>query len=254
VASIMLSVGMTIGLYQNAAALSALERWQQASSHNISASQVPGFKRHMVQMSAESGGEVRAGELRPDESMAGTFPSARVRMDFSKGEMVQTRRELDLAIAGDGFLSVRLPDGREGYTRGGSLSLRPDRTLVTADGFPVLGAGRAPVTIPLGGSVTINPSGEIGVAGQVIETLPVSRFANVSNLEPLGGGVFVPAAGEAPIAVAEGNVMQGYVEGSNVSPMREMIDLVMIARAYEANQKMISTRDQMMQRTLDTLG
>jgi len=175
-------------------------------------------------------------------------------MDFSKGEMVQTRRELDLAIAGDGFLSVRLPDGREGYTRGGSLSLRSDRTLVTSDGFPVLGAGRAPVTIPPGGSVTINSSGEIGVAGQVIETLPVSRFANVGNLEPLGGGVFVPAAGEAPIAVAEGNVMQGYVEGSNVSPMREMIDLVMIARAYEANQKMISTRDQMMQRTLDTLG
>ena len=95
---------------------------------------------------------------------------------------------------------------------------------------------------------------DLVVAGQVIETLPLSRFANVGNLEPLGGGVFVPAAGEAPIAVAEGNVMQGYVEGSNVSPMREMIDLVMIARAYEANQKMISTRDQMMQRTLDTLG
>lgn len=207
-----------------------------------------------MQIAAEPAGEVRSGDLRSDDGTGGTSPSARARLDFSPGEMVQTRRELDVAISGEGFLSVRMPDGREGFTRGGPLSLRADRTLVTAEGLPVLGVGRAPVTILSGGPVMINPSGEISVAGQVFETLAVSRFANVQNLEPLGGGVFVPKASEAPIAVAEGNVMQGYVEGSNVSPMKEMVDLVTIARAYEANQKMISTRDQLFQRTLDTLG
>ena len=82
----------------------------------------------------------------------------------------------------------------------------------------------------------------------------VSRFADTQKLEPLSGGVFLPTADEAPIAAAGGSVMQGYIEGSNISPMREMIDLVSIARAYEANQKIISTRDQLLQRTLDTLG
>jgi len=250
----MLTEGMTIGVYQSAAALTALERWQQASSHNIAVSQVAGFKRQLAQVQSEANGEVRAGDHRSDESIGGAFPTVRVSLDFASGEMVQTRRELDVAISGEGFLSVRLPDGREGFTRGGSLSLRSDRTLVTADGLPVLGLGRGGVTIPAGGTVTINPSGEISVAGQVFETLAVSRFENVRNLEPLGGGVFVPSSNEKPIAIDEGNVMQGYVEGSNVSPMREMIDLVTIARAYEANQKIISTRDQILQRTLDTLG
>ena len=250
----MLIEGMTVGLYQNTAALAALERWQQASSHNISASQVPGFKRQLVQFSAQPSGELRTGQFKADEGLNGSFPSARVRLDFAPGEMVQTRRDLDVAISGDGFLSVRLPDGREGFTRAGQLSMRADRTLVTSDNLPVLGADRAPITLQAGGTISINADGEISQAGQVVDTLAVSRFADTQKLEPLSGGVFVPTANEAPIAVAGGSVMQGYIEGSNISPMREMIDLVAISRAYEANQKIISTRDQLLQRTLDTLG
>jgi flagellar basal body rod protein FlgG len=245
---------MTVGLYQNTAALAALERWQQASSHNISASQVPGFKRQLVQFTAQPSGELRTGQFKSDEGLSGSFPSARVRLDFAPGEMVQTRRDLDVAISGDGFLSVRLPDGREGFTRAGQLSVRADRTLVTSDNLPVLGAGRAPITLQAGGAISINADGEISQAGQVIDTLAVSRFADPQKLEPLSGGVFLPTADEAPLAAAGGSVMQGYIEGSNISPMREMIDLVSIARAYEANQKIISTRDQLLQRTLDTLG
>ena len=168
--------------------------------------------------------------------------------------MVQTRRDLDVAISGDCFLSVRLPDGREGFTRAGQLSVRADRTLVTSDNLPVLGAGRAPITLQAGGAISIDADGEISQAGQVIDTLAVSRFADPQKLEPLSGGVFLPTADEAPLAAAGGSVMQGYIEGSNISQMREMIDLVSIARAYEANQKIISTRDQLLQRTLDTLG
>jgi len=245
---------MTVGLYQNTAALAALERWQQASSQNISASQVPGFKRQLVQFSAQPSGELRTGNFKSDDVTNGSFPSAKMRLDFAPGEMVQTRRELDVAISGDGFLSVRLPDGREGYTRAGQLSMRSDRTLVTADNLPVLGVGRAPITLQAGGTISINADGEINQGGQVVDTLAVSRFADTQKLEPTSSGVFVPTANEAAIAVAGGSVMQGYVEGSNISPMREMVDLVTIARAYEANQKIISTRDQLLQRTLDTLG
>ena len=245
---------MTVGLYQNTAALAALERWQQASSQNISASQVPGFKRQLVQFTAQPSGELRTGNFKSEDILSGSFPTAKMRLDFAPGEMVQTRRELDVAISGEGFLSVRLPDGREGYTRAGQLSMRADRTLVTSDNLPVLGVGRAPITLQAGGTISINADGEINQGGQVVDTLAVSRFADTQKLEPLSSGVFVPTGNEAAIAVAGGSVMQGYVEGSNISPMREMVDLVAISRAYEANQKIISTRDQLLQRTLDTLG
>ena len=245
---------MTVGLYQNTAALAALERWQQASSQNISASQVPGFKRQLVQFSAQPSGELRTGNFKSDDILSGSFPTAKMRLDFAPGEMVQTRRDLDVSISGEGFLSVRLPDGREGYTRSGQLSMRADRTLVTSDNLPVLGVGRAPITLQAGGTISINADGEISQGGQVVDTLAVSRFADTQKLEPTSSGVFVPTGNEAAIAVAGGSVMQGYVEGSNISPMREMVDLVAISRAYEANQKIISTRDQLLQRTLDTLG
>ena len=251
---VCLSRGMTVGLYQNTAALAALERWQQASSHNISASQVTGFKRQLVQFSAQPTGELRSGQFQSSEGLASSFPSAQARLDFSPGDRVQTRRDLDVAVAGDGFLSVRLPDGREGFTRAGQLAVGADRTLVTADNLPVLGVGREPITLQAGGGLAINADGEITQAGQVVETLAVSRFADTRKLEPLSGGVFVPTADAAPIPVAGGSLLPGYLEGSNISPMREMIDLVAISRAYEANQKMISTRDQLLQRTLDTLG
>jgi len=82
----------------------------------------------------------------------------------------------------------------------------------------------------------------------------VRKFADNNALLPAAGGAFVPAAGMAPQAVEKPELLQGYLEGSNVSPLREMVDLVLISRAYEANQKIITTVDQQMQKTLDALG
>ena len=245
---------MIVGLYQSTAALAALERWQQTTAQNISASQVPGFKRQLVQVTAESNGEVRSGRLKPDEFNPSSFPLAKIRRDFTAGEMTQTRRELDVGLAQDGFLSVRLADGREGFTRAGQLSLRGDRTLITADNLEVLSQGRNPIQLQADGAVTIDADGTISQAGGVIAALAVSRFADPQALEAISGGVYVAAPGANPIAVTEGGIMQGCLEASNISTMREMVDLVTISRAYEANQKIISTRDQMLQRTLDTLG
>jgi flagellar basal-body rod protein FlgF len=82
----------------------------------------------------------------------------------------------------------------------------------------------------------------------------VQKFADPSRLIPTAGGFFITPAGMSPQAVDQPELLQGYLESSNVTPLREMVDLVLISRAYEANQKIITTIDQQMQKTLDALG
>jgi len=82
----------------------------------------------------------------------------------------------------------------------------------------------------------------------------VQKFADNSQLIPVDGGYFIPGPNMDPVTVDMPELLQGYLEGSNVTPLREMVDLVLIARAYEANQKMINTLDQQMDKALEALG
>jgi flagellar basal-body rod protein FlgF len=115
--------------------------------------------------------------------------------------------------------------------------------------------GGAPITlVPGGGELVVNEDGTLFQGTTSLGRLSVQRFADNSRLVPAAGGAFIPAGGMAPQSVEKPELLQGYLEGSNVSPLREMVDLVVISRAYEANQKMITTVDQQMQKTLDALG
>jgi flagellar basal body rod protein FlgG len=133
--------------------------------------------------------------------------------------------------------------------------MRPDRTLVSSGGLEVLGDGGNPVVLlPGDPTVNINRDGTIFQNGTVLGKLSIQRFASTAALIPLAGAMFLaqPSAGMSKVDAPE--LMQGYVEQSNVQPLREMVDLVLISRAYEANQKIITTVDQQMQKTLDALG
>ena len=249
---------MNVGLYQSASALSALERWQDAVSQNITSSQNTGYRKRTVSFSTQT-----AGELQPDTKARigseGTvpmlFPKTNSGINFASGESQPTRRDLDVAIQGDGFFEVQTSNGSKAYTRSGEFSMTADRTLATSNGDQVLSDGGAPLTfLPGAGSVVINRDGTVFQGTNSIGKLSVQKFADNSRLIPSGGGNYVPAAGMAPVPVEQPGLMQGYLEGSNVTPLREMVDLVVISRAYEANQKIITTVDQQMQKTLEALG
>lgn len=248
---------MNIGLYQSASALSALERWQDSVSQNITSSQTTGYRKRTINFSVQ-----RAGELEGDpRSRLGTtgipmfFPKVNTGINFVNGETQPTRRELDVAIQGDGFFEIQREDGSKVYTRSGEFRMRADRTLVTASGQEVLSTGGAPITLlPGGGAVTVNRDGTIFQGETSLGKLSVQKFANNAELLPIAGGFFVAAPGQQPEAVDEPELLQGYLEGSNVTPLREMVDLVLISRAYEANQKIINTVDQQMEKTLQALG
>jgi flagellar basal-body rod protein FlgF len=249
---------MNLGLYQSAASLSSLERWQDAVAQNITSSQVAGFKKRTVEFSGLPMGEMLAdpkGKIGRGEGPQAIFPKATYGINFQSGETHPTKRDLDIAIEGEGFFEVQLPDGGRGFTRAGELHIRADRTLVTGGEHPILSESGSPIALSAqGGDVTIAQDGTITQGNAQLGRIGVVKFQDLSRLTPIAGGVFVAPVGTNPTAVANPLVLQGHIEGSNVTPLREMIALVQIARAYEANQKIISSQDQTLNRALETLG
>src|SRR5690606_2544040 len=182
------------------------------------------------------------------------FPKVNRGISFVYGETQPTRRELDVAIQGEGFFEIQRPDGEKVYTRSGEFRKRPDRVLVTSGGDEVLStAGNPIVLIPNGGSLVINENGTIVQGATPLGRISVQKFEDDTKLIPMSGGYFVAPEGVEPEAVDNPTLLQGYVEGSNTSSLREMVDLVLISRAYEANQKMITTVDEQMGKTLEAL-
>jgi flagellar basal-body rod protein FlgF len=249
---------MNIGIYQSAASLSALERWQDTVTQNISSSQTPGYRKRTTEFSTVNAGQMQTntGAGGSDDTVQSSqFPQASGAINFLPGEAQATGRDLDVSIQGNGFFQVQGPDGQMEYTRAGEFEIRPDNTLVTSSGQTVMGDSGKPITLlPGGGTMIVNRDGTISQNNTVIGKLSIQQFADNSQLEPSAGGAFVPTGGATPTPVAKPDLIQGYLEGSNVSPMHEMVDLITISRAYESNQKMITTMDTERQKTLDALG
>ena len=187
----------------------------------------------------------------------GVRPVATAR-DLSQGSLQQTSNNLDVAISGNGFLQVQLPDGTTGYTRDGSLKRDSAGQLVTNNGYPVLPAG---LTIPAQAqSITIASDGTVSVmlpgqaTAQSVGQLQLAGFANPGGLEPRGQNIYVEttASGTANQGVAGtnglGTLQQGFVETSNVNVVEELVAMISTQRAYELNSKAIQTSDQMLQR------
>ena len=175
--------------------------------------------------------------------------------NFSQGNLQQTGNNLDLAIKGQGFFQIQLPDGSTAYTRDGSFQLDPNGQLVTANGHVLLPG----ITIPPNAqSVTLAPDGTVNVtvpgqaASQSAGQLQRATFINPGGLEPRGQNLYAetaasgqPTAG-APGTDGRGGLMQGYVEGSNVNVVEELVAMIATQRAYELNSKAIQTTDQML--------
>ncbi len=247
---------MDIGLYQSAASLSALERWQDAVSQNITSGQVSGYRKRTVEFSAEVGGQVNLnGDSQGDGNMDAVFPKASNGINFKPGDTQPTGRDLDVAIQGDGFFEIEGPDGSKAYTRSGEFSVRADHTLINGGGAQVMSESDSPIVLsPAGGKVVIQADGTINQGGANIGKIGVFTFAKPENLTPVAGGMFLDN-GSAGVQPAEKpQLLQGYMEGANVTPMREMVDLVLISRSYEANQKVVKSTDEQMQKVLDALG
>lgn len=249
---------MNVGLYQSAASLSALERWQEAVSQNITSSEVTAYKKRTTSFSGQESGEfltdpkARVGQ---GEGEPATFPVARSSISFLSGETKPTGRNLDAAIQGEGLFEVKMPDGSHAYTRSGEFQLLPDRTVITGRGAKVLLTSGEPLQLKAGGGeMIINQDGSVVQGVTPLGKLSIQTFADMAKLVPLSAGFFSAPEGVTPTPVAKPQVLQGNLEASNLTSLHEMVDLVTISRAYEANQKIITSRDEMLDKTLQAFG
>ena len=170
--------------------------------------------------------------------------------DYSPGVIKLTGEPLDVALNSGNFISVQTPAGVR-YTRNGSFNLNGDGQIVTQAGYPVLGAS-GPITLPQG-KITIDGDGRVSVDGAEIDTLQVFQFSDPASLRKTEG-TLIDANGQTPVPSTDKKVQQGYLEGSNVNPVAEMVNMIRIMRVYEASQKVIQSANDMESLAANSLG
>ncbi len=233
-------------------------------ANNLANVNTTGFKRSKIefqdllyQTTRAAGADQGAGNQLPTGVQIGhgSRPVSTSKM-FTTGELTQTGERLDVAIQGEGFFEVQLPDGSRAYTRDGAFKTASDGRLTTSDGL-VLQGGFQPVP---GGttSVTIAPSGEVtynGANGATTSRVQLVRFTNPGGLESMGRNLYreTAASGNAelgnPGEQGFGELAQGFLEMSNVKVVEEMVNLIVAQRAYEVNSKAVQAADEMMQQS-----
>lgn len=175
----------------------------------------------------------------------------------TQGPLTQTGNSLDVAIQGDGFFQVLMPDGTTAYTRAGSFQKDSTGQMVTPSGFPLQPAITIPanaitVTIGRDGTVTAQLSGQ--TTPTQIGTIQLATFVNSGGLQSAGENLFMETASSGtptpntPGTNGAGLLNQAYLEGSNVNVVEELVNMIQTQRAYEMNSRAISTSDQMLQR------
>ncbi|NIA15426.1 MAG: flagellar basal-body rod protein FlgG [Nitrospiraceae bacterium] len=234
-------------------------------ANNLANVNTTGFKKSRVNFQdllyetvKAAGTQTTAGTTTPEGIQIGhgVRPSSVAKI-FSPGNLIATSNKFDIAIEGDGFFEVLLPDGTLAYTRDGAFKINQEGTLMTADGY----AMQPQIDIPLDHEqVTIGPDGSVSVRvpGATTPTLlgpiQLTRFPNPAGLDArLGRNLLlqteasgVPDTGNVGVQ-GRGFLAQGFLENSNVQTVEEIIQLIIAQRAYEANSNVIQTSDQMLQ-------
>jgi flagellar basal-body rod protein FlgG len=177
--------------------------------------------------------------------------------NFTQGSLQQSGNNLDVAIKGTGFFQIQLPDGTTGYTRDGAFQTDANGQIVTNAGYALQPGLTVPATAS---NLTIAPDGSVSatVAGQTtpqkLGQIQLASFINPAGLEARGGNLYGETAASgtpnaaAPGSGGHGSLQQGFVEGSNVNVVEELVSMIATQRAYELNSKAIQTSDQMLQK------
>jgi flagellar basal-body rod protein FlgG len=256
---------MIRSLWISKTGLDAQQTQLDVISNNLANVSTNGFKRSravfedlLYQTMRQPGAQSSQQTQIPEGLQIGTGvrPIATARI-FTQGNLQQTGNSLDIAINGQGFFQVLMPDGTTAYTRDGSFHVDSQGQMVTSNGFtlqpPVtIPAGALSVTVAVDGTVTVTQSGS--AAATQVGAIQLANFVNPGGLSALGQNLFGETAASGtpntgtPGVTGMGQLSQGYVETSNVNVVEELVSMIQTQRAYEINSKAISTSDQMLQR------
>lgn len=244
---------MVRGLYTAASGALVAQAQVDVIANNLANVDTAGFKSVLLQVqSAPSLGVYRMQTVpstakptgRPSSSFVGALGTGAEVMDtpnsFAQGALKRTGNDLDVAIEGKAFFTINTANGVR-YTRDGQFTRDANGQLVTMDGNQVLGQN-GPITLQQG-PVQISSDGTVMQNNQVIDNLRLTQFGNLTALRPEGDVNYVNTGAAAPAAASGATVQQGFLESSNSSVVRSMVDLITAQRWFEANQKVIMTQD-----------
>jgi len=254
-------------LHTAATGMAAQELSVQVISNNIANLQTTGYKKqtasfqdliyeHISRVGAQAS---QQGTILPvGIDIGGGVKTVGTPRSMTQGTLSQTGNDLDLAITGEGFFKIQMPDGTFTYTRDGTFSMDNTGRIVNAQGNPV----QPTITVPQNSSgLSVNTQGQVSVTqpgstnSTIIGQIGLTRFINKGGLLPIGNNLFTDTPSSGPpqdgLATAEGygNINQGSLEQANVDVVSEMSNLIAAQRAYEMNAKVISAADQMLQAT-----
>jgi flagellar basal-body rod protein FlgG len=251
-------------LYIAATGMRASQTQVDTIAHNVANVNTAGFRRNVVSFSEVSASVTPTGTdpileaVRSNLASRGAGALASTALSTAGGELKQTGEKLDVAIDGAGFFEVVRADGSLAYTRAGSLRLNGEGLLTLADGTPLAARMQFPpdtkeIQVSSDGKVLANVGGD--VAPIEIGQLDLVTFTNTAGLKAIGANLFVatPESGEAragaPGEEGRGSLRQGFLEGSNVQLVEELVAMMLAQRAFELNGRVIQAADQMMQIT-----
>ncbi len=220
-------------------------------ANNLANVNTPGYKKDRIRFEsvlAAAGNQMSADGI----TDAPVLVEERYAVDFTAGEMKHTGNTFDLALDGDGFFTVKTPEGTA-YTRQGNFRIDANGMLVTADGYQVLSGG-SPIVIN-GSSVAFDPQGKIFVEGVESGTIDVVDFPKPYDLRKIGSALFLPNSQAAvPQPARETKIVQGQLEGSNVNAIEEMVRLIEATRSSESCQRLIQNYDTIIGKAVNELG
>ncbi|MCH6255850.1 flagellar hook-basal body protein [Puniceicoccaceae bacterium K14] len=247
---------MLNGVYQNAAAMTGLESWNNGIAQNLSQSMAPGYKQASVSFEGKTTGlmayQSANGKAGFAESVTATSQAT---TDFTQGTLRHTGDAFEFALEEEGFFELRRPDGELVYTRDGQFHVNNEGELVSKQGYHVMSDTRNEITlIPDGGELSGELDGTLKQNGQTIGKIGVQVAADPSQLVRSHGGFALPEDSDMELYQTESKIRQGYLESSNVSATKEMVNLINVSRSFQLNQRAISNHDDLLGKAIRSLG
>lgn len=257
---------MIQSLYTSATGMLGMQTQIDTTANNISNVNTIGFKKSRAEFAdlmyktMEYAGTATSDTTKSPTGIEvglGARPTS-INKIFTEGNLKQTDNSLDLAITGHGFFKLELPDGTETYSRNGAFKIDENGTIVNSDGYKLLPEIVIPddatdISIGVDGTVTVVQPGQTQAAQ--IGQITLTNFINPAGLHSLGDNLYIEtdSSGQPIEDVAStnglGNIRQGFTELSNVQLVVELTDLITGQRAYDANSKVITTSDEILQTT-----
>lgn len=249
---------MIRGIETSHSAMKYLQTKQDIVANNIANSGTIGFKEQIT--TAKSKEEMNIRNRSTGEEVGFINPGIEFNSLYeisSQGTMVDTSEGTDFAIFGEGYFTVEMEDGNYAYTRNGSFNIDANGRLVTDNGYPVIAkdsvTGENSYIDVKDGNIKVNADGTIGNAGISGIKFDIAQFENSQPLTRVGENLYI-AEGIQPLENTTGTIKQFSLENSNVDIASQMVKMIEVGREYSANQRVLKSTDETLQKAVNQLG